>query len=208
MSYNNGGPDRAARDYMYGYGATSHPQLGRQDEKPGGLGHAAGEAASYFNLPQENDSKTLYEENPMANANVDKPAANNDYDARSGYGDPIASSAYGRNDRRHHEGDMERGIADFFYKKPDPSYSGTYGTDYEPQLSKTKVVAATATVALAMFGLSQYRRNKDKQKRYERYAQEEHGRHGRHGSHRSHKSRRSGSSYMAHDDPYEGHSRY
>ncbi|KAJ2468037.1 hypothetical protein GGI02_003823, partial [Coemansia sp. RSA 2322] len=31
--------------------------------------------------------------------------------------------------------DTDRGLADYFYKKPDPSYTGTYGTDYRPEIS-------------------------------------------------------------------------
>ncbi|KAJ2000714.1 hypothetical protein GGI04_004044, partial [Coemansia thaxteri] len=65
--------------------------------------------------------------------------------------------------------DTDRGLADYFYKKPDPSYTGTYGTDYRPEISKTKVVTAFAAAAALLYGISRFRREKEK-KKHRKYA--------------------------------------
>ncbi|KAJ2723720.1 hypothetical protein GGI07_002429 [Coemansia sp. Benny D115] len=63
-------------------------------------------------------------------------------------------------DNTPYDEDKQRGIMDHFYKKPDPNYSGTYGTDYEPKFD----------VRLASYGYRKYKKSKER-KDYEMYYQ-------------------------------------
>ncbi|KAJ1667833.1 hypothetical protein EV178_001030 [Coemansia sp. RSA 1646] len=134
--------------------------IGRPDEKE--ALKPVGESASYDNLPTP--SETAFEK-PAADIDMNKaPDAMESHKVATGEG-----SGGGRH---HGNGDRDRGLMDFFYKKPDPTYSGLYGTDYEPQISKTKVAVATVAMAAVAYGFSRYRRGKredNQNRKYEKY---------------------------------------
>ncbi|KAJ2547618.1 hypothetical protein EV175_005146, partial [Coemansia sp. RSA 1933] len=109
----------------------SYQAMGRPDENEAvaAVPKPVGESASYDNMPTP--SETAF----------DKPAA--DMGANNIY---QASAGGHRKNAGRRNGDGERDILDFFYKKPDPNYVGTYGADYQPQLSKTKMAVAAAAL--------------------------------------------------------------
>ncbi|KAJ2862865.1 hypothetical protein FB639_005339, partial [Coemansia asiatica] len=59
-----------------------------------------------------------------------------------------------------------RGLKDFFYKPPPETYSGTYGADYKPEISKRKVGAAVAAAGL-LVGAMAYKNYRKQKKRRE-----------------------------------------
>ncbi|KAJ2078156.1 hypothetical protein H4R24_004682 [Coemansia sp. RSA 988] len=162
------------RSYSHGYGPSNAyvPPPGRSDEK------MVGEASSYDLLHDNIESRTLYDAQQQSQPQlglVDVDKKNDNYNNRI----------------------TERGFKDFFYKQPDPSYVGMYGTDYEPQVSRSKVAAAAATAAALFYGYSQYRKRKEGNKRFEKYTR----------PHEGHRNNRSSSTY-GHDQPYESRSKY
>ncbi|KAJ2848364.1 hypothetical protein IWW36_003345 [Coemansia brasiliensis] len=173
MSEYGGSNYSMAKSYHHGYGprSISKQELSRSEEKA--PAYTVGESASYDNVPNPGDSRTLFDH---------KSELPND-----GFSPAKPKHAYG-----------ERGIADFFYKQPDPSYSGMYGTDYQPQISKTKVAIAAASVATVFYGLTQYKKRKENQKKYEKYTR----------SNRSHRSKKSSASSVGRQDSFDGRSKY
>ncbi|KAJ2234732.1 hypothetical protein H4R99_004209 [Coemansia sp. RSA 1722] len=81
-----------------------------------------------------------------------------------------------------------RGLKDYFYKRPQESYSGTYGADYKPEVSKRKVGIAIAAVG-AIVGTLAYRSYKKKERRRAQeemsYLRDDDGYYGYHDNHRS-----------------------
>ncbi|KAJ2797307.1 hypothetical protein H4S07_005983 [Coemansia furcata] len=159
MSTYNGGHMDSAPEYSYGYG-------------PGGSSgyrHDNGQASSSrrhgTSQGQPRGEKAPMQQGESASYDNLPPPSE-------------AQTAYDRRTTQHAEYNKDRSFSDYFYKKPHPSYSGTYGTDYQPELSKTKVLTATAAVAALFYGVSKYRskqKEKEKRKKYEKYT---HGRRG------------------------------
>ncbi|KAJ2911259.1 hypothetical protein GGI21_000042 [Coemansia aciculifera] len=89
--------------------SRSHSKMGHGGEK---AQHLHGESATYDNIPgyAPSESQTVYDNQGQHQQR------------RSGH-------QYSSDETK------DRGIADYFYKKPDPSYSGTYGTDYHAEIS-------------------------------------------------------------------------
>ncbi|KAJ2385357.1 hypothetical protein GGI23_006728 [Coemansia sp. RSA 2559] len=165
----------------------SYHTMGRPDEKEPAA-NPVGESASYDNLPSP--SETAF----------NKPAA--DIGSVKGQGANVSHKA-----RRQGNGDKERDLMDFFYKKPDPNYSGLYGADYEPQISKTKVAVAAAAVVAVAYGFSKYKSNKRENlyRQYEKYPRSTERRHRR----RSHnQSQSTAPSQYEYESAYDGHHRY
>ncbi|KAJ2493637.1 hypothetical protein IWW37_000503 [Coemansia sp. RSA 2050] len=149
MSTYNGGNMDSAPEYSYGYGPGG--SSGHRQE------HASSSRAHHRGQPRKEKDPVLYGESASYD-NLPPPSE--------------AQTAYDRRTNQHAEYSKDRGFSDYFYKKPDPSYSGTYGTDYQPELSKTKVFTATAAVVALFYGVSKYRakqKEKEKRKRYGKY---------------------------------------
>ncbi|PIA17076.1 hypothetical protein COEREDRAFT_80783 [Coemansia reversa NRRL 1564] len=176
-----GGPsyNHLERSYHHGYGPSGSyiAPIGRSDEK------MAGEASSYDLLHDNIESQTLYNAQSQQQI-VDVDRRNDNYNNRTN----------------------ERGFKDFFYKKPDPSYSGLYGTDYEPQISKSKVAVAAATAAALLFGYSQHRKRKENSRRFEKYTRSYEG-YGNNRSYEGYGNNISSSAY-AYNQPCNNRSKY
>ncbi|KAJ2174239.1 hypothetical protein GGH16_001411 [Coemansia sp. RSA 560] len=131
MSEYGGSNYDPARSYLHGYGPgnSGKRDLGRSDEKA--PAYTAGESASYDNIQNNGDSRTLYESRPQ-----DRPEHRSEHKSeyKTGHKSEYKTGQPQSSFRpRQHDGD--RSIADFFYKQPDPTYSGMYGTDYQPQVN-------------------------------------------------------------------------
>ncbi|KAJ1735314.1 hypothetical protein LPJ72_001931 [Coemansia sp. Benny D160-2] len=171
----------------------SYHSMGRPDEKA--ALNSAGESASYDNLPSPGE--TAFEKS-------NGPVTFNDEQA------PHASGS----GPQGHGGDRDRGlmdfkimdyrVMDFFYKKPDPNYAGTYGTDYEPQISKTRVALAAAAVATVAYGFSKFKqdRREEQNRRFEKYT--------RSGNERRSRRRSQGMGHSQYDyeSAYDGQHKY
>ncbi|KAJ2148655.1 hypothetical protein IW139_001675 [Coemansia sp. RSA 353] len=194
MSEYGGSNYDPARSYLHGYGPgnSGKRDLGRSDEKA--PAYTAGESASYDNIQNNGDSRTLYESRPQ-----DRPEHRSEHKSeyKTGHKSEYKTGQPQSSFRpRQHDGD--RSIADFFYKQPDPTYSGMYGTDYQPQVNKTKVVGAVAGVAALLYGFSQYKKRKDSKKKFEKYTK----------SHHSHRTKKTSASTIGREDSHDGRSRY
>ncbi|KAJ2036470.1 hypothetical protein H4S03_003621, partial [Coemansia sp. S3946] len=167
MSTYNGGNMDSAPEYSHGYGPGGPSHSGHR--------HGAGYASSsYRQGPHQGQSKRekeLIQHGEAASYDILPPPSE-------------AQTAFDHHANQHKAGySKDRGMSDYFYKKPDPSYSGTYGTDYQPEISKTKVLTATAVVAALFYGVSRYRtkqKEKEKRKRHGKYPHA-HGHHGHRG---------------------------
>ncbi|KAJ1995267.1 hypothetical protein GGI26_000469 [Coemansia sp. RSA 1358] len=176
-----GGPAamNASQGFNYGYGESSER---RQNTDPNifkslpTIQHPSQQLPSYHSIGRPDEKEALKPAGESANYDNLSPPSETAYE-----GPTDGKNAHGRNRNKVHENDHERGLMDFFYKKPDPSHSGTCSADYEPQISKTKVALATAAMAAVVFGISKYRRNKneDRTKKFEKYTRSER-RHRRH----------------------------
>ncbi|KAJ1895588.1 hypothetical protein LPJ66_004505 [Kickxella alabastrina] len=106
--------------------------------------------------------------------------------------------------QHHSQQDGERNFKDHFYKKPDPNYSGLYGTDYTPEVSKIRVAAvATAAVAAAAWLYRDYKKSRDN-KRNDRY---QHNMPGHKSQHRRNNSN-SAPGIRSYEDTYGHHGKY
>ncbi|KAJ2785968.1 hypothetical protein H4R18_000183 [Coemansia javaensis] len=139
------------RGYSHGYGPGS-PGLGRSDELPG-------ESAAYDDQPlgRNDEAQTLYDAKRSGGSGSKYPMM----DEKRASGHPYMSRERMGGERQGaHD---SRGIVDYFYKKPDPTYMGPY-EEYEPQISRTKVLMVSAAVAAVAFnGYSRYKRKKQLQ---------------------------------------------
>ncbi|KAJ2460782.1 hypothetical protein GGF42_000618 [Coemansia sp. RSA 2424] len=196
MSTYNGGNMDSAPEYSYGYGpgGPSHGQdhgHGHSHRHASGQGHSHG-ASSHRHGPSQGHSKR---ERGEKGQHLHGESAS--YDNIPGYAPSEGHTVYdNQNGHQYSDDTKDRGVADYFYKKPDPSYSGTYGTDYHPEISKTKVFTATAAVVALFYGVSKYRAKlKEKEKRK---------RHGKH-THRGQDDYTTNGSEYPYDD---SHSRY
>ncbi|KAJ1822704.1 hypothetical protein IWW57_006025 [Coemansia sp. S610] len=148
MSTYNGGNMDSAPEYSYGYGPG-----GPSNQRPG---RALSSRAHHHAQPRREKDPVLYGES----ASYDNLPHSE------------TQTAYDRQATQHAGYSKDRGFTDYFYKKPDPTYTGTYGTDYQPELSKTKVFTATAAVVALFYGVSKYRskqKEKEKRKKYVKY---------------------------------------
>ncbi|KAJ2826911.1 hypothetical protein IWW50_002138 [Coemansia erecta] len=180
MSQYGGSNADSPSGFLHDYGIpnSSKHGLGRSDEKA--PEYAAGESASYDNI--HGDSRTLYDQKPGQ-----RPEHRSEYKPEQ-HKDSFASRLY----------NSDRNIPDFFYKQPDPTYSGMYGTDYQPQISKTKVAGAVAGVAALVYGFSQYKKRRDGKKKFEKYTK----------PHHSHRTKKTSASTVGREDSHDGRSRY
>ncbi|KAJ2747596.1 hypothetical protein GGI20_000421 [Coemansia sp. BCRC 34301] len=183
-AYNEGGHMDSAPEYSYGYGPGG-PSHGHDH------GHRHGSPSNKHG-PSQGHSKRERSEKAQ---HLHGESAN--YDNLPGPAPSEGQTVYDhRNDRQYSGDTKDRSFTDYFYKKPDSSYSGMYGTDYHPEIS-TKVFTATAAVVALFYGVSKYRaRQKEKEKRK---------RHGKHAHHRGQDDYvTNGSEYHYNDS----HSRY
>ncbi|KAJ2329895.1 hypothetical protein IWW51_000317 [Coemansia sp. RSA 2702] len=121
-----GGSNEQIQDYLHGYGPSKgagQRSLSRAGDAP------AGESASYDKLPH---NQYHHDNRPPHHASYGKPSQSFVGDSQTLYDQP---SRPHRSNTKSRIQEAERNVADFFYKKPDPTYAGMYGTDYEPQIS-------------------------------------------------------------------------